>query len=241
MLILPAIDLLDGQCVRLVQGNYSEKTVYADDAVSVAKAFEDDGAVWLHLVDLNGAKTGVMQNLGVVSKIASETRLKIELGGGVRSMHTANAALDAGVSRVVVGSQVIQDPRLAADLFGALDERAVAGLDAREGKIATSGWTQTSEMDVEAAAKWVEECGARRIILTDISKDGMLQGPNLELLQRVLSVTGIPIIQSGGISSMEDLRAVKDLPGRATEGTIVGKAVYENRINLADAIQEFQS
>jgi phosphoribosylformimino-5-aminoimidazole carboxamide ribotide isomerase len=241
MLILPAIDLLDGECVRLVQGDYSEKTSYTSDPISVAKRFEDQGATWMHIVDLDGARSGQMLNLKIVNEIASSCNLKIEFGGGVRSMVAALTALEAGVSRIVIGSKVIQDPEAAQELFQELGERAVAGLDARAGRVAVSGWTQTSDAPVTEVARRVEAHGARRIVLTDIAKDGMLQGPNIGLLESVLGVTTIPVIQSGGISTLDDLRLLLDVSSRVPEGVIIGKAIYENRIDLGLAIEKFQT
>lgn len=241
MLILPAIDLLDGECVRLVQGDYSEKTAYTSDAVSVAKRFEDQGATWMHIVDLDGARSGEMRNLKIVSEIAAACNLKIEFGGGVRSLAAALSTLDAGVSRVVIGSKVIQEPDAAQELFLELGERAVAGLDARAGRVAVSGWTETSDAPVTEVAARVESHGARRIVLTDIARDGMLQGPNVGLLETVLRVTTIPIIQSGGIASLDDLGLLLGVSSRMPEGVIIGKAIYENRIDLKQAIEKFQT
>jgi phosphoribosylformimino-5-aminoimidazole carboxamide ribotide isomerase len=240
MLILPAIDLLEGQCVRLSQGNYAHKTVYTDDAVSVAKSFEEQGAKWLHIVDLDGARSGDMKNLHIVAQIANACGLNIEFGGGIRSRAAAQLALDAGATRVVIGSKIVQDPDLAAALFRDLGERAVAGLDARNGKVSITGWTETSQAPVEEVAEWVEKSGARRIILTDISKDGMLVGPNIQLLQSVLAVVAIPVIQSGGIATIQDVAALQNLPHPRAEGVIIGKAIYEGKVDLSDAIEKFQ-
>jgi phosphoribosylformimino-5-aminoimidazole carboxamide ribotide isomerase len=240
MLILPAIDLVEGRCVRLTQGDYAKEIEYSGDPVDIAKRFEASGAKWIHIVDLDGARLGQLQNSAVVENIARKTQLSIELGGGIRTLANAQCALELGVARVIVGSKVIQDPDAAAAIFGCLGESAVAGIDARNGKVAISGWKETSSLNVGDVCVWVEANGGKRIILTDIAKDGMLQGPNMDLLEEILSATSIPVIQSGGISSLEDIRALSDLKSRPVEGAIVGKALYEQRFDLAEAIEKFQ-
>lgn len=236
MLILPAIDLRGGKCVRLAQGDYAREKVYFDDAAEVAAGFESKGAKWLHVVDLDGAKTGIPENIEQVKRIVAQTQLKVEVGGGVRSLETAQRLLDAGVTRVVLGTQLIKEPEWAKEVFRTLGDKVVAGIDAREGKVAVQGWLQTSEVTATELAVGMVNAGARRIILTDIARDGMLTGPNLQLLADVVSATKAPIIQSGGISSLQDLIDLKALGVNAPEGVIVGRAIYEGRFTVAEAL-----
>jgi phosphoribosylformimino-5-aminoimidazole carboxamide ribotide isomerase len=241
MLILPAIDLRGGKCVRLSQGDFDREKVYGEDPLAVARQFEADGAEWLHLVDLDGAKTGLPANLESVRRIASETGLKIEFGGGVRTLAIAQELLSAGIERVVVGTAVVSDPALAKSIFLALGERAVAGIDSRNGQVATAGWIDTSNDDAVSVAQRVEADGARRIIFTDIGRDGMLSGPNIEQLRRVSGAVGIPVIQSGGISGIDDLHTLWELGDDRPEGVIVGRAIYEGRLDLKAAFAMFGS
>ncbi len=239
MLILPAIDIRDGKCVRLAQGDYGREKVYDQDPVGVAARFESQGARWLHVVDLDGARAGSPPNLGIVERIAKTTSLKIEFGGGVRSLAIARRALELGVSRVVIGTKLVQDPELSRQLFAELGEAAVGGIDARSGQVATEGWTASSGFGASELARAAEAMGCRRLILTDIAQDGMLTGPNLGLLREVGRAVGIPIIQSGGISGPADLAALRDLGAEAPEGVIVGRAIYEGRLDLAAVLREF--
>ena len=237
MLIIPAIDIRGGKCVRLAQGDFAQEKVYEEDPVRVAVEFEQNGAEWVHVVDLDGAKTGQPANLDVVERIVQTTTLKVEFGGGVRSLEVAAEILRRGVQRVVIGSKLAQDPELSASFFSRLGDQAVAGIDARDGKVASEGWVRESERAAKDLAVEAERMGARRIILTDIARDGMLTGPNLEFLLDVCGSVTIPVIQSGGIGSFDDLRALKDLGPRAPEGVIVGRAIYEGKIRLEDALR----
>ncbi len=233
MLILPAIDLRGGYCVRLSQGDYARETIYDSDPVRVALDFEVQGGQFLHVVDLDGAKSGIPENLDAVRAIVRAVRMKVEVGGGVRSLESARALLDVGVARVVVGSKLVHDPELAHLLFTELGDRVVAGIDARDGKVAVSGWTETSSIDAVDLAEKMVSAGCRRIILTDIERDGMLTGPNLEFLEKVSAAVNIPIIQSGGIGSLDHIRQVA---GSTAEGVIVGRALYEGKFLLHEAI-----
>lgn len=236
MLIIPAIDLRGGRCVRLTQGDYGRETIYDLDPVEVAQRFAAEGAEIVHVVDLDGAKGGSPQNLEIVARIAAEGGLPVEFGGGVRSLETAHRALEAGVQRVVVGSKLVQDAELSARFFSELGDRVVAGIDAREGKVATIGWTETSEVTAVELAQRVEAAGCRRIILTDIARDGELKGPNLDLLRDVVSAVKIPVIASGGVAVVEDLAQLRAAFPAGVEGVIVGKAIYENRFTVAQAV-----
>lgn len=237
MLILPAIDLRGGRCVRLYQGDYSQETAYSDDPVDVARGFEAEGASWLHVVDLDGARSGTSQHLEVLRSIKDRTGLQIEYGGGVRTLEAAHLALSAGASRVVLGSVLVKDPSEGSRVLAELGEQAVAMLDARAGNVAIEGWTTTAGPSIVAMAASVCKAGARRIAVTDIERDGTLGGPNLELLAEVLSASSVPVIASGGVSSLEDLAALAALPAGPLEGVIVGKALYEGRFTLRQAIQ----
>lgn len=234
MLILPAIDLRGGMCVRLAQGDYGRETVYGEDPVALALQFEDAGATFLHLVDLDGAKSGVPENLAVIKRVVSALSIPIEVGGGIRTLETANALLDAGVERVVFGTALVRSPELAEEVFVELKKRAVAGIDVREGNVAVAGWQEESDWEAVRFAKKMQALGCQRIILTDISRDGMLSGPNLNLLRDLFAETDVAIIQSGGIGSLEDLTAVAQTG--CAEGVIVGRAFYEGRFTVPEAI-----
>ncbi len=238
MLILPAIDLRGGKCVRLIQGDYGQETIYGDDPVKVALGFEEEGAEWIHIVDLDGAKAGrpSEEHLEVLRAIRRVSNVKVEWGGGIKDEDGLILALQAGATRVVIGSAIVKDPAFARRSFVRLGDRAVAGIDVRNRKVAVHGWLETSEVDVVETALLVKEMGARRIVLTDIGRDGMLTGPNLELLREVSEACGLPIVQSGGISSLDDLYALKALGEYAPEGVITGKAIYEGRFTVREAI-----
>ena len=234
MLILPAIDLIDGNCVRLYQGDYGQVTKYSEDPVATAQSFVDGGAEWLHIVDLDGAKAGQPRNLEVIRKIAAEVNVKIELGGGITSTEHLEAASAAGVARVILGSALVRDPDFAKEALK-LGESVVCGLDARDGKVAVGGWLETSTADLIEFAQELESFGARRFIVTDIATDGALQGPNFELMQRFLNGVSVPVIASGGVAELTDISGLRQL-SPAPEGVIVGKALYENRFTLPEAI-----
>ncbi|CAN5474710.1 1-(5-phosphoribosyl)-5-[(5-phosphoribosylamino)methylideneamino]imidazole-4-carboxamide isomerase [soil metagenome] len=241
MLVIPAIDLIGGRCVRLNQGDFARETRYEADPVEVARSFAEDGAQWLHIVDLDGAKRGeaTTENLGRVRDIAlqvcMEWPMALEFGGGV-TVGRIDDIFTVGVSRVVLGSALVKNPDYAREAFRMLGKDAVAGIDCRNGKVATAGWLETSEITAVEMAQRAVEMGAQRIILTDIARDGMLTGPNLELLAEVASAVEVPIIQSGGISTLDDIKAVASIGLPNVEGVIVGKALYEKRFTLAEAI-----
>jgi phosphoribosylformimino-5-aminoimidazole carboxamide ribotide isomerase len=239
MLILPAIDLRGGLCVRLAQGDFDRETVYGSDAGEVARGFAAAGATWIHVVDLDGARTGEPQNWGLLESILA-SGLHVELGGGIRNVDRARAALELGVERVVVGSRLVQDPELSARFFGELGERVVAGIDARDGMVATDGWEAGSGISAEALARQVWDQGCRRVILTDIARDGMQTGPNLEFLQSVARVAPLRLIQSGGVGSIDDLEALAHSGVEGLEGVIVGRAIYEGAVDLAASVARFQ-
>lgn len=236
MLILPAIDIRGGKCVRLVQGDYDQETVYGDDPLAVAFGFAEEGAEWIHVVDLDGAKAGHPVNLDLVERIAKETSAKVELGGGVRSLEMATQVLNRGIARVIFGSRLVSNRAESAGLFRELGEKAVAGIDARNGKVSVVGWTEDSELGALDLALELEAAGARRFIVTDIATDGMLRGPNLSMLAQFSGALQAHLIASGGVSSLEDLTAIKAI-NPPVEGAIVGKAVYEGRFTVGQAIE----
>ncbi len=234
MLILPAIDLRGGKCVRLIQGDYDRETVYGGDPAEVAKSFEDQGGDIVHVVDLDAAKSGLPHELGAIEAIVRAISIPVEVGGGVRSMSSAKNLLDAGVARVICGTALIKEPGLAEELFGTFEDRVVAGIDAREGKAAVAGWTEHSEISALELALQMQAMGCRRVILTDIARDGMLTGPNLELLGTVADALSIPVIQSGGIGTLAHVEEVAR-HGKA-EGLIIGRAIYEHKLTVAQAV-----
>lgn len=236
MIVIPAIDLRAGKCVRLRQGDYSQETVYDEDPLNIARRFEDEGAALFHMVDLDGARSGVPENLGIVERVAKTVGIPVQYGGGVRTLEIAKRAIDAGVHRVIVGTKLIESPEFAESVFFALGESAAAGIDARDGRVAVAGWTETSEISAEDLAVRMESLGARRFVVTDIARDGELQGPNLDFLRRLASVVRAKVIASGGVSSLHDIRALAALKLPNLEGAIVGKALYEGRFGVKDAI-----
>ena len=236
MLILPAIDLIGGRTVRLVEGDYDRKTDYDLDPVAVAKGFEAEGAEWLHVVDLDGAKVGHPVNLDILRRIAEETHLKIEFGGGLRDFDSIDLALRAGATRVVLGSKIAKDLGFAAKSFATYGEQVVAGIDTRDGKVAVHGWLETGQDRGTDLAQRLEEMGCKRVITTDISRDGALIGPNLTSLTEMIEAVSIPVIASGGVSVLKDLEDLKGLAAPGIEGVIVGKALYEGRFTLAEAL-----
>lgn len=231
--IIPAIDLMDGQCVRLSQGNYSSRKVYADCPLDVAKAFEDNGIRRLHLVDLDGAKSKHIVNHKVLEEIATHTSLIIDFGGGIKSDQDLETAFSCGAQMVTIGSIAATQPELFSawmERFGA--ERIILGADAKDGVIAVNGWLEDSRIELQPYLSNYHRQGVRQVLCTDISKDGMLQGTSLPLYQNILTqLPGLYLIASGGVSSLEDLR---QLNAAGIPAVVVGKAIYENRINLQD-------
>jgi len=236
MLIIPAIDLLDGQVVRLEQGRREAVTVYSKDPVGTARQWVDAGATWLHVVDLNGAFDGTYINLPIARQIIEACRVNVELSGGIRTKETLANALGAGAARVVLGTKACEDPEFvqhAADRYG---RKIAVAIDAKAGQVVSRGWVSATPLTPATLARNVLKLGVETIICTDVSRDGMLEGPNLSLLGEVLDA-GVPqLIASGGIASLEDLRKLKTLEPRGIVGAIVGKALYEGTIDLREAI-----
>lgn len=243
MQILPAIDLYQGKVVRLLQGSLDHVTVYADDAVAIAREFAEAGAEYLHVVDLDGAFQGESGNDQVIRKIVQAVGLKVEVGGGIRSIERIEELLNLGVDRVVLGTVAVREPELVAQAVKHFGERIIVGIDARDGWVAVQGWAEKTELKAEDLGKAMKAKGVERIIFTDISRDGMLQGPNVESIVRLAKETGLKVIASGGISSLADLWRLKQEKrrGAAVEGVIIGKALYSGAFTLAEALTVAQS
>ncbi|MEY8352073.1 1-(5-phosphoribosyl)-5-[(5-phosphoribosylamino)methylideneamino]imidazole-4-carboxamide isomerase [Lachnospiraceae bacterium 54-53] len=238
MQLYPAIDLKNGQCVRLRQGEFKEITVYSDRPEEVAASWQAQGATFLHLVDLDGALAGHSVNEEVIRKIAAAVSIPIEIGGGIRSQAAVESMLALGVCRVIIGTKAAENPEFIGDMvkrFG--PERIVAGVDARDGMVAVEGWEKISGITASELCGRMKEYGVRHIVYTDISRDGMLTGPNVAYTKKLTQETGMDIIASGGMSSMEDLR---QLYQAGVQGAIIGKALYEKRIDLKEAIDAFE-
>jgi len=230
--IIPAIDIRGGKCVRLLQGDYARETVYGDDPLSMAKRWADEGATRLHIVDLDGARDGEGANFEAIRSIAQSLSIPVQVGGGIRSFEALDALLDAGVRQCVLGTVLAKNQAFAEEAFAIYADAVIAGIDAREGKIAVEGWQESSSVDAVRFAAYMEELGATRIIFTDIARDGMLTGPNIEALTALCSAVSIPVIASGGIQNAGDVSALRTIEG--VEGVITGKALYEGTTSLRE-------
>ena len=240
MIIFPAVDILNGWCVRLHQGNYDAVTVYAKEPSEMAKAWEADGAKWLHVVDLDGAKEGRAVNLGAVEKIVAEIGIPVQFGGGVRTETDLKRLFDIGVNRVVLGTTLVADPEFARQAITQFGGRLVAGIDGRQGKVAVAGWREETDVDVVELASELSELGVERVIYTDISVDGTRRGPNIEATQRLAGSIDVPVIASGGVSALADISALGKI-SPAVEGVIVGSALYEKVFGLTEALEVARS
>lgn len=237
--VFPAIDLREGKVVRLLQGDYDQQTTYGDDPLSVARAYEEAGATWLHVVDLDGARSGKMTHLPIMADICRQTKLKVQVGGGVRDADIIDGLLGAGVTRVVVGTAALRNWDWFERLMGnpTYRHRLVLGLDAREGHLAVSGWEETTDVKAIDIARRVSDMPLAAIVYTDIATDGTLQGPNVEATRQMAEATLVPIVASGGVGSLDHLRALRELP---IQGAIVGRALYDRRFSLEQAIVAFE-
>ena len=235
MYILPAIDILDGKAVRLAKGDYAKVTVYNDDPVEQAKAFEDAGATWLHMVDLDGAKSGNADNIATVERILANTSLKVEVGGGLRSMEVLARLADAGAARMVLGTALVRDPEFAQAAIQEYGDALAAGIDAKGGEVAVAGWTEGSGLSAHDLAARMAALGYRHIVYTDIARDGMQTGIDAEAYERMASAFGHPVIASGGVAGIDDIRNLA-AAGNAIEGVIAGRAIYEGALDLREAI-----
>ncbi len=234
MIIYPAIDLKDGKCVRLYKGNMNDATVYNPDPASQAKQFEQAGFKYLHIVDLNGAVDGFPVNRDSVTAILEATDLPVQLGGGIRKMAHIENWLEAGISRVILGTLAVKNPELVCEACAAFPGKIILGLDARGEKIAVEGWVEESETTIFDMAKRFEDAGAAAIIYTDINRDGTEEGPNIKLTKELADGIDIPVIASGGVGNMKHVREVEKLSDNGVEGLIIGRALYENRLNITD-------
>ncbi len=234
MLIFPAIDLYGGQAVRLYKGDYAQMTVYSNDPVSVAKDFSEKGASCIHLVDLEGAKTGETPNLTTVSNIVRSTKLFSEIGGGIRSLETVKRYLDIGVDRVILGTSAVTDPQFLEQAVSAYGAQIAVGVDIKDGYVAIKGWTEQSSYLFEDFCKRLQSLGVRTVICTDISRDGAMRGTNLELYKKLSNTCSMNIVASGGVSSLDDVRQLRSMD---LYGAIVGKAYYTGALDLTEAIE----
>lgn len=235
MIIYPAIDIKDGKCVRLTQGRFTEVDQYSDNIIEVGQKWENLGAEYLHVVDLDGARIGVPLNIDLISNLIKNIKLPIQLGGGIRSLTTIETVLNKGIQRVILGTSAINNPKMVEDAVKAFEDRVVIGIDARDGMVAIEGWEQTSKIAAIELAKRMEQIGVQTIIYTDIARDGMLQGPNLKALEAMVRSVDIAVIASGGVSKIADIRSLKDT---GVSGAIIGKALYTGNIDLQEAIEE---
>ena len=234
MILLPAIDVYEGRAVRLYQGDYRQMTVYADRAADMAARFAGAGAAWVHMVDLEGAKNGGTPNFGTVAEVVRRGDLKVEIGGGIRTDDAVARYLDLGVQRVILGTAALRDRPFLERVVARYGERIAVGVDCRNGLVATHGWTETSETGCEEFCAALEALGVRTIIVTDISRDGAMRGVNRTLYENLNARFSMDIVASGGVSSLEDVRALR---GAGLYGAILGKAYYTGAVDLADALR----
>jgi phosphoribosylformimino-5-aminoimidazole carboxamide ribotide isomerase len=234
MIIYPAIDVKDGKCVRLVQGQFNAVTVYSDDPVEMALKWEKLGAQYLHVIDLDGARCGEPQNIAVISEMAVKLGIPVQVGGGIRTIETMEIVLCKGIERIILGTSAVKDPKLVKHALQNFENNVVIGIDARDGMVAIEGWAKTSNFTAVGFAKKMEELGAKTIIYTDISRDGMLTGPNFKAMEEMVKEVGVDIIASGGISSIDDIKRLKDI---GVAGAIIGKALYTGDIDLVEALE----
>lgn len=237
MILLPAIDLYEKKVVRLTRGDYAQMTVYNDDPVAQAKLFQEAGAQWLHTVDLEGAKDGSTPNYSVIEAICKDTSLKVEIGGGIRSLDTIQKYLDAGVERVILGTKAVTDPAFLEESLDKFGSHIAVGVDIKDGKIAIKGWLETAQDSVEDFFTKLCKLGVSTVICTDVSKDGMLSGTNVDLYRQLSQKFSLDLIASGGVSSQEDLTRLKAL---GLYGAILGKALYTGALDLKTALKEME-
>lgn len=237
MIIYPAIDLKDGQCVRLVQGKVENKTVYSSDPAAMAASFQAQGAQWLHIVDLDGALNGQPQNLKAIKQIAGRIDIPFQVGGGMRRLEDIAAVLEIGASRVIIGTRAVTSPQFMEKIlkeFGS--DKIILGLDAREGMVAIEGWVEKSSLDALVFGKQMHSLGVKTAVFTDVSRDGLLQGPNLDFTRTIAEQTGLSIIASGGVSSVENIKSLREIEKKGVSGVIIGKALYDGKITIQEAL-----
>ena len=237
MIFFPAIDIYQGKCVRLEKGDFEKKTIFNEDPVDQAKFFEDMGCNWIHVVDLDGAKNGSSSNFNIVEEISLKTNLKIQFGGGVRSIAKIKSLLDVGIERVVIGTKAINDISFLDVVCRDFPNKIVIGIDARKGKVSIEGWTKDSGVNANELAINAEKKGVCAIIFTDIDKDGLMSGPNIPSTLEIAKVVNIPVIVSGGVSAIEDVIEVKENEGSGIGGVICGRAVYDKKVDIKEALK----
>jgi len=236
MYLLPAIDILDGRAVRLAKGDYAQVTIYNEDPVAQARVFEEAGAEWIHVVDLNGAKSGMPENHELITRIVKATSLKVEVGGGVRSMEALARLIDAGASRVVLGTALVRDPAFAQAAIEAYGDALAAGIDAKGGEVAVAGWREGSGVAATELAAQMSALGYRHLIYTDIARDGMQTGIEREAYERMAAAFGHPVIASGGVASVADIERLAPVAAHI-EGIITGRAIYEGTLDVAEGVR----
>ena len=236
MYLLPAIDILGGKAVRLAKGDYAQVTVYNDDPVEQAKVFEDAGAEWIHMVDLDGARTGEPANIGIVERILSQTSLNVEIGGGIRTLDVCERLVQAGANRLVLGTALVRDPDFAQAAIERYGDALAAGIDAKGGEVAVAGWIEGSGVAATELAARMAALGYRHLVYTDIARDGMQTGIEREAYERMAAAFGHPVIASGGVASMDDIARLAPVAA-SIEGIITGRAIYEGTLPLREAIE----
>ncbi|MGH8517970.1 MAG: 1-(5-phosphoribosyl)-5-[(5-phosphoribosylamino)methylideneamino]imidazole-4-carboxamide isomerase [Panacagrimonas sp.] len=236
MLLIPAIDLKNGQCVRLRQGRMDDVTVFSDDPVTVAKRWADEGAERLHVVDLDGAIKGQPVNLKVVEQIAEAVKVPVQIGGGVRDEETVQRYLNAGVAYIIIGTKAVNTPHFLRDLCIEYPRHIIVGLDAKDGRVALNGWAKVTHHDVVEMAQHCERDGVEAIIYTDIGRDGMMSGFNAASTQKLAKAVNTPVIASGGVSSLDDIRLLRELEADGVTGAIIGRALYEGGLSFKDCL-----
>ncbi len=233
MEIIPAIDIIEGKCVRLIKGDFSKKTVYSDDPVMIARSWESKGANRIHIIDLDGAKSGRPINKDVILEIIKEVNIPIQVGGGIRSLDSIKEYINKGASKVILGSVVFEDEKLLEKALTKYQKNIIVSLDVRKGKILIHGWLKETEFNYIDIGKKLRDLGVKEFIYTNIERDGTLNSPDIEGLKRFITYVGVPTIASGGVSTLEDIKRIKEI---GATGVIIGKALYEGKINLEEAI-----
>lgn len=239
--VFPAIDLIDGKCVRLLQGVYSSETQYSDDPISQALSFQEEGASWIHIVDLDAARTGIANNASIIEKIASQLEIPVQVGGGIRDLERARLIFDSGVTRIVIGTAAIENPSLLEEVVSI--GRVAIAVDLKGNKVAVHGWKKKTDLSYTDLFERFEKTGVDAYIVTHIERDGTLEGPDIDAYKNIISSTTKDVIASGGVGSTDDLRdlSLLDVNGKNLRGVIVGRAFYEGKFSLSQAIEAFES
>ncbi len=237
MIIIPAVDIKNGKCVRLFQGRLESETVFSDDPAAMAKRWENEGAEIIHVIDLDGAVEKSPKNLNSIQRIIESVAAYIQVGGGIRTAETAKMYLDLGVKRVIIGTEAIKNPKFVKDACKAFPDQIVVGIDARDGLVAIEGWTETTRIKAVDLARRFEDCGVAAINFTDIHRDGMETGPNIEATRRIAEAVSIPVVASGGVSTIEDIKKLMPLEAVGVVGVIIGRALYSGSLSLKAAIE----